>query len=64
VECNDIKESDGLLYEACHTKDIVYQAECEERTGSSTPSNSAAAGLKKKSFNAFGLVVVLALFYW
>jgi len=57
VPCDDMKESDGLLYEACHPKRLVEQPLCEEPT--TTPSRSEpGAKIRRKDLFAVGLTML------
>jgi len=56
VQCYDMKETDGLLFEACHPKDIVDQPGCEGPT--TTPSKSAPGPtIRRKDVAAVGLTL-------
>jgi len=53
VQCDDMKETDGLLYEACHPKDIVDQPGCEDELTTQGPPNSTTDSMQREPMFRF-----------
>jgi len=57
VQCDDMKETGGLLCEACHLKRLVERPLCEEPT-TSPSSSEPGAKIRRKDLFAVGLTVL------